>query len=51
MSKGKRLRSLSLGFPFSRRRDPDEFGLNFSMDGVENAIKASAIIVHTFDTL
>ena len=38
-------------FPFARNTDPDNYAFRFLMDSVEGAVRAPAIIVHTFDAL
>ncbi|KAL9391305.1 hypothetical protein Peur_015225 [Populus x canadensis] len=38
-------------FPFARNTNPDNYAFRFLMDSVEGAVRASAIIVHTFDAL
>ncbi|KAJ8770428.1 hypothetical protein K2173_015042 [Erythroxylum novogranatense] len=46
--KGIRLRDFS---SFVRTTDPNEFFLNFTTECTEKAVKASAILVHTFNAL
>ncbi|KAJ6395718.1 hypothetical protein OIU77_020887 [Salix suchowensis] len=40
-----------MDFPFARNKDPDNYAFRFLMDSAEGAVRAPAIIVHTFDAL